>query len=59
MERKIFGLDETNESNYVVRGSLEMDWSKGKSCNEHNREKDTTSVKPKAVIKSAANGNIY
>ena len=52
-EYQIFGMDEVNESSYVVRGSLEVDWSKGKSCMQHRKEKlaKPTDAKPKAYIK--------
>ena len=59
MRREIFGYEDVNEGEYRVAAALEVDWSKGKSWSQHQREKSKVPEGPsKAVIRSSENNNL-
>ena len=55
MRSSIYDHDIVNNSGYIVRDALEVDWSKGKSWSEHMKEQSKIVTSPKAHIKYAHN----
>lgn len=59
MRREIFGYEDVNEDEYRVASALEVDWSKGKSWSQHQKEKSKTPEGPiKAAIRNSENNNL-